>query len=144
MALPPQFVGLGKVLHDHFGKALRLQGGLVLVRAEILQHHDELVGTEAAGGVRAAGMRLQPVGDLSQQGVAGPVAQRVIDGLEVVQVDDEQGTMVAGPAVGGQGVLQTVDQQAAVRQTRDRVKPGQSMQLVLDAPVLGDIRGDAA
>ena len=55
---------------------------------DALQQDGELVAAQARGGVHLAEGRAQPVGDADEQLVAGGVAQRVVDGLEVVEVDE--------------------------------------------------------
>ena len=66
---------------------------------DLLQQDDELVPPEA--GYRVSGPRAtaQAPGDLDQQLVAGPMAQRVVDVLEVVQVGEEHRNL-AGSIVG--------------------------------------------
>ena len=55
------------------------------------KHRLELVAAEAADLAVLAHHRLQAVGDLAEQGVADRVAERVVDVLEAIEVDQEQG-----------------------------------------------------
>ena len=55
------------------------------------QQHAELVAAEAGDGVALAERLLEAVRDLLQQAVARVVAERVVDLLEVVEVDQHHG-----------------------------------------------------
>ena len=70
--------------------ALGQRAGLLGVAQGVLQHH-ELVAAEAGDDVGAAHGRAQPVGDRAQQLVAAGMAQRVVDLLELVEVDEVDG-----------------------------------------------------
>ena len=54
-----------------------------------LGQHDELVTPQARHGVRGAHDVGQPRADLDEQLVAGLVTERVVDGLEAVDVEQE-------------------------------------------------------
>ncbi len=54
------------------------------------EHRLELVAAEAADLAMVAHHRLQPFGDLTEQRVADRMAERVVDVLEAVEVDQEQ------------------------------------------------------
>ena len=54
-------------------------------------HHRELVAAQAGHGVLRAHASRSALGDRDQQPVADVVAERVVDGLEVVDVDEEDG-----------------------------------------------------
>jgi hypothetical protein len=60
----------------------------VALAVEVLAQHDELVTAEARDGVVGPHRHPQPAGGLCQQHVAGGVAQRVVDDLEAVEVDE--------------------------------------------------------
>ena len=60
------------------------------LRVGVGQQDRELVTTEPGDGIRAAQTLTQQVGDVDDQLVARLVAERVIDGLEMVEVEDEQ------------------------------------------------------
>ena len=59
----------------------------------------ELVAAEAGDEVGVAHGGLEPLRDLDQQAVAGLVPEAVVDDLEVVEVEEEDGDRLAG--VGG-------------------------------------------
>ena len=54
------------------------------------QDDRELVAPDAAADVDGSDLVAHALGDLCQHGVAGEVADRVVDPLEVVEVDDQQ------------------------------------------------------
>ncbi|KAG0743471.1 hypothetical protein G6F24_016261 [Rhizopus arrhizus] len=81
------------------------------------QDQAELVAAEPAGQVLLAGHRAQDVAHALQHAVAGLVAMAVIDLLEAVAVDQQQG--LRQPFLLGAAFLQVQGQAAAV------VQPGQ-------------------
>jgi hypothetical protein len=75
---------------DACGGLQRIGGGL--------EQHGELVAAEPGDGVAGAGRAGDPLRDAHEQLVTGGVAEAVVDRLEVVQVeeDDGDGAAVAG------------------------------------------------
>ena len=71
-----------------------------LVGVGLRREHAELVAALADDRVLVAHGRAQRVGDLAQQLVADRVAERVVDGLEAVEVEHEHAT-AAGRCGGG-------------------------------------------
>ena len=63
------------------------RSGILGVAHGILQHH-ELVAAEAGDDVGAAHGVAQPVGHHAQELVAAGMAQRIVDLLELVEVDE--------------------------------------------------------
>ena len=86
--------------------------------------HGELVAAEPGDQVLLADGAAQALGDLDQQPVAGLVAEAVVDDLEVVEVEEEDGDALA--RVGGP--LQRGDERGAVRQAGESVEPGCGME----------------
>jgi hypothetical protein len=80
------------------------QGQVVGMLAELFQHHHELVAPQAGHGVHVAHAFVQALGHLLQQQVALVVAQGVVQGLEVVEVDEQQRTALLAPLDAGQGL----------------------------------------
>ena len=74
-----------------------------------------------------------------EQEVAGGVAEAVVDGLEVVEVEEEHREVAAAAGDPGEGVLDTVAEEALVRQVRERVVERLVRELVLEAAPLGDV-----
>ena len=112
-------------------------GGLLGVA---VGHQDrELVAAEAADRHAVAESRAQRVGQRHDQLVAHPVAERVVDVLEVVEVEHERG---AGRPVAADVLevrLQRAREGAAVEQAGQRVVVGQVAQLGLVAAPLRDV-----
>ncbi len=54
---------------------------------------------------------VEPLGDLLQQAVAGVVAERVVDLLEVIEVDQHHGGDATGAAAGVERLLDAVAEQ---------------------------------
>ena len=73
----------------------------------VLQQDGELVATEPRRGVARAQATAQPVGDGTQQLVAGTVAEAVVDHLEVVEVDE--GHRGGGHVVAARAVQRVLD-----------------------------------
>ncbi len=84
----------------------------------LLEQDRELVAAEAGERVGRRVMASQPSGDGEQDGVAGLVAEAVVDRLEAVEVDVQHRVAAAGPAESGSGVLEPVEQQRPVRRAR--------------------------
>ena len=91
------------------------------------QHERELLAPEPRGHVGLAGRRAQEGGEAPQHVVAGVVAQRVVDALEVVEVDDEQREVAAGAGV-GEVALDRQLEAAAVAQAGERVVRGEVLE----------------
>ena len=87
----------------------------------LLEQDAELVAAEAGHGVAGADAAAEAGGHRRQEPVAGGVAEAVVDGLEVVEVDEQHGAEVAGAAAAVEGVLHPVAEQAAVGQPGERV-----------------------
>ena len=76
--------------------------------------------------------RAQPRGDRHEQAVAGGVAEAVVDGLEVVEVDEQHRQRPAEAAACAQRVLDAVEEQGAVGEAGQRVVERLVAQLVLE------------
>ena len=59
----------------------------------LLQNDDELVAAEPRHHIARTQRATQPAADLHQQHVAGVMAQRVVDDLEPVEIDEQQGKL---------------------------------------------------
>jgi len=68
---------------------------------------------------------------------------QVVEGLEVVEIQIDQGSMVVAALAVAHRLLQVLPQQAAVGQVGERVVEGQLADLLLQALALGDIACDA-
>ena len=63
-------------------------------RRRVLEQHRELVAAQARGEIVLAQRRAQALGDGHEQRVARRVPERVVDGLEVVEVEEHDGGRV--------------------------------------------------
>ena len=98
----------------------------------------ELVAAHARDRVRLAQQRPQPVGHDLEQLVAGRMAQAVVDGLEVVEIEQVHGHDLAAPHA-PQRILEPFVEQHAVGQAGQRVVQGHMGDLGLRATLLGDV-----
>ena len=104
--------------------------------AEILDVEDddgELVAAQPGDGVDLPHRVLQARGGLPDQLVAARVAERVVDGLEAIEVDIEQADLALVARHGKQSAFQPVLEQRAVRQAGQRVVEGEILRLALAA-----------
>ena len=80
--------------------------------------------------------------DLAQQRVAGVVAERVVDVLEVIEVEQQQPDLVAGAARAGERGVEPVVEQRPVGQAGEAVVVGEVPKALLDVAPLGDVLAD--
>ncbi len=104
-----------------------------------VEENGELVSSEACDGVARANGDLQPSADLLQHFVTGRVAETVVHGLEVVQVDEHDGDLVHAAQRAHQGVLDTVGEQRTVGQLRHGVVESLMSKLLLERLALADV-----
>ena len=78
-------VAFAQAVDDAAGKARR-----ILVRLDVLLEHDEFVAAEASDEILRPQHFAQAVGDRAQQLVAAGMAERVVDLLELVEIDEQQ------------------------------------------------------
>ncbi len=84
------------------------------------------------------------VGDLAEQVVADVVAPGVVDQLEAVDVEEEQGDVGAVAAGPGEGLLQVVEQERPVGEAGQRVVEGPVGPRGLDPAAVGPVPGHTA
>ena len=127
----------GELAGEHLGA---FDGG-------VERHQDgELVAADAGHELGLGGAGLQARADLAQEPVAGVVAERVVELLEVVEVDQQQRELGLGGARGGRGLVEAGEQLAAVGETRQRIVQGvvlalggEGTQLVLEPAAVGRV-----
>ena len=135
----------GEHLDQAFGDA---QG--VVGRVQVLEQDDELVAADARGGARgragaaeqvgAAQRALQPLRDLAQQLVARRVAVGVVDLLEAVEVHEQHREVAVRRLLPApQRQLDAFEDDAAVRQARQRVGARAVAQLLVQRQLLGHV-----
>src|SRR5690606_27821946 len=103
--------------------------------ADCRQQNDEFVAAKPGDGIAVTQHLRQAMADLPEQFVAGLVSERVVDGLEAVQVEehDRQVAVVALRLDHGAG--QETIEETAIRQAGQRVVEGE----VLDLSGMGDL-----
>src|SRR5207244_8712862 len=79
---------------------------------------------------------LQAAADRDQQPVTGLVTEGVVDRLEGVEVEEQDGYRLVAPGHAVESVLEAVSEERAVRQLRERVVEGLMAQLA-ESLVLG-------
>ena len=112
------------------------------ITGQAFEQHDEPVAALSRDGVAGAHAMAQPIGRGNQQRVADRMAARVVDPLEVVEVEEHQRAMLVVAGADGHRLLQPLEQQPAVGQVRQRVVEGQRVDALLGGLALGDV-GDA-
>ena len=88
---------------------------------DVCEQDAELVATEAGDGVGLAQDAVQARADLAQEEIAGVVAERVVDLLEPVEVDQEQRGIVPVARARQDRLVGAVAKEASVRKRRERV-----------------------
>ena len=106
-------------------------GQAVQGAAQVGQHGDEFIATQARQRIARAQGALQAVPERDQQLVAGLVAELVVEGLEAVQVQIDHRHLVLVLRGLAHGDQQAVGQQAAVGQTGQGVVLAQALYLAL-------------
>ncbi len=90
-------------------------------RIGILHPDDELVAAHPRHHRIAPQAGQQPFGHQAQQRVAGAMAERVVDVLEMIQIKEQQRELAAGPLAAIDRLGEPLGQQCAVRQAGERV-----------------------
>ncbi len=109
---------------------------------EVVAEQRELVAAEASQRLGGAQRDLQPAGHRREQLVTGGVAEGVVDRLEVVEVDEEDGDRLVAAHQPGEGVLQPIEEQDAVGQAGERVVQRAMLGLALGARAVDRRRDD--
>ena len=129
VGVPAQRIGHVEPAQDRLAHPPRLGGRLLAAGGQLVQHDHELVAAQARHRVLAPHAGLQALGHLLQQQVAHFVPHGVVEGLEVVQVQEQQGAVLAAAHAGRDELLHAVHEQAAVGQVGQRVVEGQALDL---------------
>ena len=120
-------------LDDAFGKCGRLLPGIGCQLQD-----DEFIAADAGYRVALAHAAEQPAGNLAQQGVADGMAERVVDGLEAVEVEAQQSDVLVA-AARFQRRFQALAQQDAIRQIGQRIVMRHVGDARLVAMALGEV-----
>jgi hypothetical protein len=99
------------------GQQLARHGrGIQLVR-EVRQQHRELVAAQSCGGVRFAQTGGQAPRNAPQQPITDGATERIVDRLEPVDVQGQDGVFVAPAASGRDRLAQAIQEERAVGET---------------------------
>ena len=122
------------------------QRDAVVGRVGAFHQHEELVAADPRHGVLVARLDAQSLRDLADHFVADRVAERIVDRLEAVDVDEQHGELLAQAAdrlprtIGPeQGLRQSILEEHAVGQAGQRVEHGALAQFVVGRD---ETRGD--
>ncbi len=99
----------------------------------------ELVSAKTRNNVGLAYAVAQAPGHRLEQFVAGRMTQRIVDSLELIEVDRHQGDFVAAAIDADQSVVEHVAELQAVRQFRQPVVPREIGDAGFGARCLGDV-----
>ncbi len=105
----------GRASDSAIRSATRIASRSVL---DVLDQDGELVAAEARDGVARAQRLLEARRDRGEQLVAGGVPEAVVDELELVEVEEEDGDRAVGAPRLAEGVLEAVEEEGAVGQAR--------------------------
>ena len=95
------------------------------------KHQHEFVATHARHGVDLVDHAAQPRGDAIQQLVARVMAERVVDELEAIEVEHQDGELLAVVLGVHHGLVETIVEQDAIGQSGERIVRRQVAQLVV-------------
>ena len=103
------------------------------------QHQQEFVAAQPRQDVVRAGKVRQAAGHFAQHHVADGVAQRVVDGLELVQVDKQYRQRMLVLVHAGDGLAQPAVQRMAVGQSGQGVEMGVALDLLFVFLLVGHV-----
>jgi hypothetical protein len=113
--------------------------GGFLGRFDILLKHHKFVAAEPRDEVLRAQHRAQPVGDGAQQLVAAGMTERVVDLLELIEVDEQQCRQLLGIVGNRQKALDLVAEIDPVGERREFVVARQMRNSGFRVAPLGDV-----
>ena len=106
---------------------------------DVLEQHGELVAAEARGDVGAADGVVEPARELDEHLVARGVAERVVDGLEVVEVEEDHGRRACLARRAGDRVADLLGEHRPVREPGHGVVERLVRELGLERLALADV-----
>ena len=102
-------------------------------------YHGKFIGAETCDGVLFAQGRPQALGHTLEQLVADGMTQRIVDGLEVVEIEKQDRNLVAAAPGMRQQFIEPLTQQDAVRQAGQAVMLRHEGEASLGTLALGDV-----
>ena len=112
--------GFAQLIND-FLRYLSCIGG----QQRAFNHNNKFVTANPGDDVRFADRTADLAGDLTKQQITGMVAEGVVDGLEVIQIDEHQADFVVRAFCLGQGMFKMHCQGKAVGQAGQGIMLGQ-------------------
>ena len=106
---------------------------------DLVEQDRELVSPEARDRVGRPHRVLEPSRDLLEDRVAGRMAETVVDGLEVVEVDEDDADRRASAPRALDRMLDAVCEESAVRELGDGIVERLVRELLLERLALADI-----
>ena len=107
--------------------------------AHLVDQYREFVATQARDRVASPRGVQQASADLEQQLVAGGMAHRVVDGLEVVEVQEEHGHAARRNGAPAERLFHTFTEEGTVGEVRERIVKRLPGELRLQCAALGDV-----
>ncbi|MEZ5906976.1 MAG: hypothetical protein R3C69_18415 [Geminicoccaceae bacterium] len=92
---------------------------------QVAQHHGEFVAAEPGDRVGIPQHPGQPLAHCPQQRIARVVAEPVVDLLEVIEIEHQEGTQVAWSATVGEIALQPLEQHPTVGEPGEAIALGE-------------------
>ena len=114
-------------------------GGIDMVVGQRFQQHQEFIAAKPRHQIVVAHALLQPPPRFAQQLVAGAAALGMFEPLEVVQIDEQQGTDMAAARTDAERLAQPVARHAPVGQTGQAVVERQGADFLLCLFLRGNI-----
>ena len=144
MAMPTAGADRDLVVADaeRLGEALdqpRRERGQALPVGRIGPDDGEFVSAQPRDNVGLAHAMAQPPGHRLEQFVAGRMTERIVDGLELIEVDRDQRDLVAAAIDADQRIVEHVAELQAVGQLGQPVMPGEIGDAGCGARRLGDV-----
>ncbi|MNG99136.1 hypothetical protein D3C79_583000 [compost metagenome] len=124
-------IGGGNLADESLGDEIGLHLRLGRAGRQRRQQQHELVTAEPGQTIPLPHQPLEPAGHLLEQPVAGGVAEGVVDGLEVIEIDKQQGADQVLAARLEEGLGQGLVQLTAIGQAGQLIVIGE----ILDAPL---------
>jgi hypothetical protein len=109
--------------------------------ADVVDHDPELVPTEPRDGVAGRERAGEPSRRRDEQGVAGCMTESVVDGLEAVEVDEQDARARPPASRSRDGLLEPVVEQGAVGEPGELVVEGAVRELLGELLLLGHVAG---
>jgi hypothetical protein len=107
---PRQQEGMGQLLEQTLGRVERS------FCAAVGQEQGKLVSPPASDGIRRPDAARQPLADLLQEQIAGGIAPVIVDLLEAIEIQEQDGAGGLVPLGRPDGLLEPITEEAAIGQ----------------------------